>query len=115
MTSIQSSTILTAESSLIKSTETRSWYWTNFGEDLIKNNFASFGKEMLPAETITLKGRLEYCWDYKPVMAALSKTKGVISSNYYQEDFEEWVEVSWLIRTYEYKDCLLYTSDAADE
>lgn len=103
MTSIQSSTILTADSSLIKSTETRSWYWTNCGADVIKDDFASFGKEMLPAETITLKGRLEFRWDYKPVMAALSKTKGVISSNYYQEDFEEWVEVSWLIRTYEYK------------
>ena len=104
MTTIQSSTILTADSSLIKSTETRSWYWESFGDDdFIQLTFARHGTEMRPAETITLKGRLECLNDNKGVMSALSKTRGVISSNFYREDSTEWIEVSWLIRTYEYK------------
>jgi hypothetical protein len=99
MTAIQSSTILTADSSLIKSTETRSWHGHSFADDL----FARHGTEMKPAETITLKGRLECLNDNKGVLSALSKTRGVISSHFYQEDLTEWIEVSWLIRTYEYK------------
>ena len=100
MSQTKSHQVVNADSSILRPTETREWWWDNCQD--IEELFAVHGKSIKPAETVTLKGRLECRDDYKRVLEAVSNTPGVISCRYFREDETEWVEVSWLVRTYHY-------------
>lgn len=91
--------------SLLAPTETRSWWWDDAMSSAdLDQLFKIYGKERLPVETLTLQGRLEFRWGYKPIFSILGKTNGLVSSKFFREDETEWIQVTWLIRAYHYKE-----------